>query len=64
MMMMMKFIRPVLNLKGPNLYYIIHFVRCFQCLLKPIQNCLYQYFPIPVIIIFNEVSCRVSSKLT
>jgi hypothetical protein len=26
-MMMMKFIRPVLNLKGPSLYYIIHFVQ-------------------------------------
>ena len=28
--MMMKFIRPVLNLKGPSLYYIIRFVQCFQ----------------------------------
>lgn len=25
--MMMKFIRPVLNLKGPSLYYIIQFVQ-------------------------------------
>ena len=25
LMMMMKFIRPVLNLKGLSLYYIIHF---------------------------------------
>jgi len=36
---------PVLNLKDPSLYYIIRFVQCFQCLLKPtrpIQNCLYQ----------------------
>jgi len=64
MMMMMKFIRPVLNLKGLSLYYITHFVQCFQCLLKPIQNCLYQYLPISVAIIFNEVSCMVSSKLT
>jgi len=41
MMMMMMFIRPVLNLKGPSLYYIIHFVQCFQDLLKPIQKCLF-----------------------
>ena len=38
MMMMMKFIRPVLNLKGPSLYYIIHFLRSFHCSLSPYRN--------------------------
>ena len=40
---MMKFIRPVLNLKGLSLYYIIHFVQCFYDLLKPVQNLIINY---------------------